>query len=251
VAPIWEATRAATDDSSEEVLVELDPDDRPPYGIITTQSCDIDEEGSPRRPWVEVAPVYQLTDADQRLGSIRHWKVTYMVPITELGPTWVGDLRIEFPIEKSWLVQHEPRSAFSTYEDFAKFSERCGMVRARPAIDSTIEQAVIEELKRELRNLRRADRTLFTLFRDEVEHLFIAISGDPLSPKTVQLVFVSRATFPAELIAVLNAWWERVFGGSGALRFTVLPSRFLALNDSVPIADQRRWVSWDVTRLLD
>jgi hypothetical protein len=174
-----------------------------------------------------------------------------MVPITELGPTWVGDLRIEFPIEKSWLMHHEPRSAFSTYEDFAKFSERCGIVRARPAIASMIEHQVIDELKRELRDLRRTGGTLFAVFQDEVEHLFLAISGDPLSPRSVQLVFVSRAAFPAELIARLNAWWERVFGGSGALPFTVLSNRFLALNDSVPIADQRRWVSWDVTRLLD
>ena len=45
--PIWRTTRLIADQTSEaergEDFVDLAPEDRPPYGIITTQSCDLSE----------------------------------------------------------------------------------------------------------------------------------------------------------------------------------------------------------------
>jgi hypothetical protein len=46
----------------ESQVVELHPDDAPPYGIIMTQTCDLDEQGQPTQPWLQVSPVYGLSD---------------------------------------------------------------------------------------------------------------------------------------------------------------------------------------------
>src|SRR5919197_3269430 len=57
---IWIVTREYTE-SSEGPEVIFAPDEMsPPYGVITTQTCDIGEEGRARpvKPWVQVAPVY-------------------------------------------------------------------------------------------------------------------------------------------------------------------------------------------------
>lgn len=54
--------------------------------IITTQSCDVDEAGdSPKKPWVQVAPGYELSNTDDRLALIRRWRVSYLAPVTALG----------------------------------------------------------------------------------------------------------------------------------------------------------------------
>ncbi len=44
----------------ESQVHEVHPDDAPPYGIITTQTCDLDERGTPTQPWIQVSPVYPL-----------------------------------------------------------------------------------------------------------------------------------------------------------------------------------------------
>lgn len=80
--PLWKASRLAAGDE-DPVLVELDLPDRPPYGIITTQSCDIDEEGKNRKPWVQIAPVYELPPTDGNLGNIRNWKFAYLGAVRE------------------------------------------------------------------------------------------------------------------------------------------------------------------------
>jgi hypothetical protein len=61
--PIWRTTRLIADETPEvdrgEDFVDLALEDRPPYGIITTQSCDLSEERpDPRQPWLAVAAVY-------------------------------------------------------------------------------------------------------------------------------------------------------------------------------------------------
>lgn len=252
VNPIWAATRSAAEAATDrELLVELDPSDRPAFGIVTTQSCDIDERGAPRRPWVQLAPVYELRSDDNRLPKARHWKVSYLAPTTALGPDWVADLRIEFPVEKSWLVLQRPQPAFKNEVEFAKFSNHCGFIRQRPAVANEVEEYILDRLGESLRALRKAERSAYDLFVAHVRRLFLAVSGDPLSPHAVQLVFVSSANpFPPAVRTFLENWWEDAFAGKIETGFTVLPSQLLATSDSVPIGEQLAWVEWDLARLL-
>ena len=55
---IWDLTRDAGDAAQDHEVLQLDDDLAPNYGLITTQTCDIYEERKPRKPWVQVAPVY-------------------------------------------------------------------------------------------------------------------------------------------------------------------------------------------------
>lgn len=116
---IWRFTREIGDVDLPSELFELDPEEAPKYGMITTETCDLVEEaGRPRQPWISVAPVFLLENLDGNSSSLlRKKRVAYMRQLTApqfSDGTWVVDVRIEFPIEKSWLVGREPIQAFSS-----------------------------------------------------------------------------------------------------------------------------------------
>jgi hypothetical protein len=98
--PVWRTTRLAADELTEtdrgEDLVDLAAEDRPPYGIITTQSCDLAEERpEPQQPWLTVAPVYPLVPDSPLLGRDYIYE---LAPPGIAGEVWVADLRIEMPL---------------------------------------------------------------------------------------------------------------------------------------------------------
>ena len=78
--PVWEGTKAYSAGSAGAEVV-LGPESfHPPYGLVTSQTCDIGEEDSanPIRPWVQIAPVYEVTDGGwkkklRRGGGPRYW----------------------------------------------------------------------------------------------------------------------------------------------------------------------------------
>lgn len=84
----------------------------PPLGIVTTQTCDVAEEDapSPRRPFVQLAPVYdmstELNSGFRRLLKQRRGPLyLFHVPEVEDGEAFfVADLRLEFPVDKGWLA---------------------------------------------------------------------------------------------------------------------------------------------------
>jgi hypothetical protein len=93
---------------------------RPPWGLIVTQTCDLVEEGKPKRPWVMLAPVYKFEcDRGVRRKIERGRGFNYLTPIPTLSTDsefWVGDLRLLVPAEKGWLVDVETKSAYSSQE---------------------------------------------------------------------------------------------------------------------------------------
>jgi hypothetical protein len=246
--PIWVATGLVEPGAESPVLVELDPRDRPPYGIITSHSCDVDEEGRNRKPWVQIAPVYELPKDQTDLGNIHRWRVAYIAPVTGLGPQWVADLRIECPVEKSWLVGQQPIDGFRDQADYDQFSCFCGNYRRRQAIATSIYDQVLTPLELALRLLARGNRNLYTIFSDKVDHLFLDISGDALQPATVQLIFVSQEPLPSDLVEHLELWWEQRFGATTP-PFTLLRNRYLSY-DQVSFAEYRHWREQDLARLL-
>ena len=95
----------------EDAVLELDPAERPRFGIITSQSCDVDDTA--RKPWVQVAPVYPIADYahdEKWVAEIRRESVPHLVllDLASDGDELVADLRIELPIEKSRLSGREP-----------------------------------------------------------------------------------------------------------------------------------------------
>ncbi len=127
-----------------------------PYVIVTTQTCDICEEGKkkPRMPWVSVAPVYDILPSLSQLGQakqIRSNGFLYLVPLTSSAfagddTLWVADLRVEYPLEKSVLVGRDPVEAFVAESDYNYFAEKLASRRNRPAIDSRVRDFIIGPL---------------------------------------------------------------------------------------------------------
>jgi hypothetical protein len=72
----------------------------PQLAVITSQTCDIDEQGLPRRkPWIQYAPLVSTSDAPRR--GLNTW------PLDGTGlpdGDWYADLRIEGCAEKNTLV---------------------------------------------------------------------------------------------------------------------------------------------------
>jgi hypothetical protein len=93
---VWDLTREAGDPALEEDILQLDEELSPPYGLITSQTCDIDEQGPPRKPWIQVVPVY---DARASLppgseGNLQRHRIGYLHLLS--GPalpegTWIAD----------------------------------------------------------------------------------------------------------------------------------------------------------------
>ncbi len=242
LVPLWGVTSRDPEPAADS-LIEVGHDDRPPFGMIVTQSCDIYGKGSNRKPWVQVVPAYRLPDADVRWGQARDWKIRYMVPIASLGDRWIADLRIEIPIEKSWLLGREPTGAV---EDALQLEEHLRNYRGRFALADSIHDFLLTPLGEWMRNLH-VDHS--AEFAASVSDAFLAVGGDALmNPTVVQLILVCRTPLSEALSQSLDNWWD----GLGADRpWELLANRLVGGDDSIPLSEQRAWYSLDLAAVAD
>lgn len=195
----WAATR--------ETPGAVVPRNRPPWGIITTQTCDLVEEGTPRRPWFSVAPVY-VYECDHGVASqISNGRFSYLFPVTTLGPDadgiWVADLRLEVPVEKSWLIGRTTRKAFRTEREFWRFSEHLGELRTRFAYPRDIEARFLQPCRQKLKVLSARHGDVFEArFR---------VGKNSEDPQNVGLVLMFEADPPEGLREELDEWWVETF----------------------------------------
>ena len=198
-------------------------------------------------PGCRCAPVYEVASTDGNLGNIRNWKFAYLAPVTALGPTWVADLRIEFPVEKSWLVLQASRPGFNSPEEFDRFARFCGDHRSRQGLATSIYEHVLTPLHAALVQLASDVTQVHAAFVEQVEHLYLDIHGDRLQPETMQLVFVSVQALNNSVVEHLDAWWESVYSKRG-LSFTLLPNRYLTFEE-VRFVEWRTWFEQDLARI--
>jgi hypothetical protein len=191
------------DDGSQ--VDELHPDESPEFGIITTQTCDLSEQGRPTQPWVQVSPVYRIEgepEDEERLLS-----KGYIVELT--GPDlpdgrWVADLRIEVPLEKTVLVDRAPIAGFASEDETDDFARILGVRRARAALANELVDSVIRLIrKKKANNKARAARVW-----DELYRLGLQIEeGSRLKPAAVRL-HVICAGHPSDLVREWFTEWE-------------------------------------------
>jgi len=199
---IWQVQ--VDDDGTDDMVFELDPDDAPPFGLITTQTCDLVEEGTPKQPWFAVVPVYDYTaklkggqEVQLRRGEFQH---LVLLTATWLpAGCWIADLRIEMPIEKGWLVGQEQRSGFSTLNELRVLATRLASRRNRPALSAELTQQLIGPLREWVRTDGKA-------YRDEVESLRILVPGDTTVARVGKLIVVVKSG--ALSTAAAKAWSE-------------------------------------------
>lgn len=133
------------------------------YALITTQTCDLQEERNPpRQPFISVAPVYDVATSGQYdLSLVRKNQYGFLVPLTAEqfqgeGTCWVGDLRLEIPVEKSWLVGLEPIRAFRDESAYQRFAEKLSRRRLRPAIDGRVRKSILKPLEYFIKRVARS-----------------------------------------------------------------------------------------------
>ena len=222
---IWGADDEGEADDPEDEgsrVDELHPDESPPFGIITTQTCDVSEQGRPTQPWLQVSPVYRLEgEAEDQAHLLSK---AYIVELSGLDlpkGRWVADLRIEVPLEKTVLMGRAPIAGFGSEDEANDFARVLGVRRARAALANELVETVIRLIrKKKANNKARAARVW-----DELYKLGLQIEeGSRLKPSAVRLHVVCAGD-PSALVRGWFAEWEdRARHEAAGADITLLPT---------------------------
>lgn len=197
------------------------PDAR--YGVITSQTCDLAEEGSPRQPCFQASPVVRMDAASTRNRILPMYLAPLEPPDLPSGQ-WVADLRIEVPIEKTFLVGKRPIRGFGDEQGYLEFAGLLGRRRDRAAIATELVEAVARTLRRRMANSAGFKNAL----RDHVRNIRLAIEGGPrLNPTIARVHFVGRdGPVPSDVREKLDTWFVVAYQEADAAGIKLLPNEF-------------------------
>lgn len=132
------------------------------YVILTSQTCDICEEGrkNPKMPLVTVAPVYDILPLllnKSQAPLIRKRGFSYLFPLTSAvfskeEELWVADLRAQFALEKSAFVGERPIDSFAAEGEYNDFAQWLAWRHMRPAIDNRVRDRILSPLEAAFRS---------------------------------------------------------------------------------------------------
>lgn len=205
----WDDDEDGDDASRVEEIYRADA---PPLGIITSQTCDLDEQGAkPSQVWFQVSPVYAIPEEPDDRNRLLSRQFTVKLNGPDLPPgDWVADLRIELPIEKSWLVKKKRARGFAAEADAEKFGVKIGRRRARPALANELVDNITSSIRKRKQVKGPADLKKVTreIWNNDVYRVMLAIEGGTrLKPAAVQL----HVLCPAEPTTRVQGWfgdWE-------------------------------------------
>lgn len=243
--PVWARTHAYTESSEGPEVIEVAPGSRPPYGLITTQTCDVTEENSsrPLRPWVQIAPVFDgVTHLDsgwrKKLG--RGGGPNYWMHLPALEGFYVADFRIEVPVEKGWLAAQTPLPGFENEDGFQRLASRLAFLRERPAVPDILVQHVQRPLASALRELAVANAELASKVDDDVAEIGI-LADNWTSPTSVQLVVLFEEAVKPEVWEWLSEWHDGVVAACATDGVTLTNLDFQSYTE-LTAADYRRMI---------
>jgi len=232
---VWKFTQDHADPALSSELLEVDPEDGPPFGLITTQTCDLDEQSLvPRQPWLSVVPVYEANTLinQSQMTPLKRGMIGHLVRLEppSLGSgLWVADLRIELPIEKSWLVDREPIEAFPDEAGYLDLARRLSRRRERPALANSISVAVVRSLRNKFGKLSKKRREDVL---DPVREMRLSIgNGTRIAPTTIQLLVIGHADALSEDVTEwFDSWWDEARPECAQDSVNLLANRYSALD---------------------
>lgn len=232
--PVWEMELDAdgvTNEAAEDAnLVELDPQERSRFGLITTQTCDLFEEGRPTQPWFAVAPVYDIASRLKpgQLDQLARGYVGHLVLLTAgwlPSGRWVADLRIEMPLEKGWLVGREPRPGLAEIRQYERLAARLAARRGRPALSTRLTMSLSRPLREWLSEGGKPSR-------DSIESLRLRVVGDPvISTQAELLVITTDERMTPEHEAKWRAWEAELLQSADQDGVLLSPFRYGTLDE--------------------
>ena len=204
--PIWSLTRLEATSDDDHGLTEylgLHDEDRPPFGIITSQTCDVFEDRpQPLQPWFDVAPVYTCP------GNSPLLKRDFIYPLDGFpapeGEQWVVDLRLSASLEKGVLVGREPTDPFGGDEQARiDFGVALGRRPARAALAGAVHLVIERTIDKHKRNTgRRVGKRVYKLLLQIAE-------GTRLEPRAVRLHAVCREPFEGSITTgEMEDWFD-------------------------------------------
>lgn len=178
--------------------------DSAPYGLVTTQTCDLAQEGDGpvRSAWASLAPIFdgksphpknpdkRLLDGGQRnLIKLGRDQNRILVPDIPAPGFWFADLTFEVQVERSWLASRPRIIAFTDESAREEVGKRLAWLRARPAFDSRFVEAIQQPTAQALRDLAAKDKPARARMDDQVDQLGVAVDGR-LAVAQVELVVI-------------------------------------------------------------
>lgn len=248
-------TRAYADGTaSPEVVSFADP---APYGLITTQTCDLAQEGDgrPNSAWVQLAPVFDAL-APHPLNPDRHLldggarrlieqgRDQYRLRIPSMPdartPTpgcWFADLTFEVTVERGWLATRDRIDGFGDDEQREQVARRLAWLRARPAFDSRFVRAVQRPMIGSLRELRRNDRAAYERMHEQV--LEVGVQMNSRLAVTQAELAVLHVGADADLLQWWHDLWPALHRRAEDEGFNLLALRIADLRD-LPTLEYRK-----------
>lgn len=250
-APVWEESRrfaaeiAASGERPEPEIVRFPDGLIPPYGMITTQTCDLVEEDAdpPGWPWAQLVPVYDMDAAlnsgeKKLLRQGRFRRSLLHVPAVMAG-FYVADFRISFPVEKGWLARQAKVDGFGSEDLRQRVGDRLALLSGRPAFAGSFVATIQGPLTAALRVLKQTDRQAFNRLDEAVPEVGVLMDSR-LNPSSVQVVVICNAPLENAEVEWWNAWWDGCRERAREVGITLQALDFKVLDESYPAVEYRR-----------
>lgn len=239
--PCTRTARYNSEGITDETVIRFA--DVAPYGLITTQSCDVVQEGDnkPNTAWVQLAPVFdaagphpsidgtKLLDGGAR-KLIMQGRNQYRLWIPDLpgNGVWYADLTFEVPVERSWLARRDRVIGFTKEDAREDVGRRLAWLRSRPAFDTRFVAAIQQPIIGALRALRRDHPDDYDRMHEQVFEVGVVLDG------RFKVGQAELAVLHAGIEDDLSHWWHHLWVTLKVKAddegFNLLPLRVVHLN---------------------
>jgi hypothetical protein len=211
-----------------------------PLAVITSQTCDVCEEGEPLQPWAQVSPLRRLPD--EYAGKTLPDFLYAVSPPGLPDGVWVVDLRIEVPIEKTVLVGKTAHSAFADEDAVIAFGDALGLRRDRAALSQSLTSTVGHSLRQHRRNKSSFKKPL----REEVYCVALNIDeGSRSAPVTVRLHVITHQEPSERVQRVFGVWWDEAHELCAQAGVNLQPNAYHDRRHT-DLADYDHWIKLDL-----
>lgn len=226
---------------------EIIADNRPPFGLILTQTCDLVEEDAnrPRYPYVHLCPVVNgdeevggsLRIPKDRRGNIERGRVRYQLHLPDLSDGWwVADSRLIIACEKGWLAERQPIRAFNLEPQRWSVGPWIGKAFYRPAFAGKFVTGVHIPLIRTLEGAKKHQSQIYDTVDACVEEF--CLSGADHEDLNDAAIVVLLKTRDDVAIEWLRESWSEWHVSAAAHGINLLPLRFEDF-DSISLKEYR------------